>query len=174
MGNHAVQSKHTLAAINRIHCDKHCVFSPLLLLEQVNAVSCCLTQRERVVCLIWALSGWGSRLYSLVGGTAPCSGDNYTVYCLPWGAPWTLLNGATLKAKDHIYSWIPGNMMGCSALTMHWLNLSNGWLKKYEHLNKVILASHRVSESQWMRACCCLSPAEILMVWLFLCTAVAI
>lgn len=32
---------------------------------------------------IWALSGWGSRLYSLVGGTAPCSGDNYTVYCLP-------------------------------------------------------------------------------------------
>ncbi len=29
------------------------------------------------------LTGWGSRLYSLVGGIKPCSGDNYTVYCLP-------------------------------------------------------------------------------------------
>lgn len=51
-----------------------------------SSISKCL------VCLTWVLSGWGSRLYSLVGGTAPCWGDNYTVYCLPWGAHWTIMD----------------------------------------------------------------------------------
>lgn len=39
----------------------------------------------------WTLPGWGSRLYSLVGGTPPFIGDNYTVYCLPWGARYSLV-----------------------------------------------------------------------------------
>lgn len=32
-----------------------------------------------------ALSEWGSRLYSCGVVILPCSGDNYTIYCLPWG-----------------------------------------------------------------------------------------
>lgn len=81
------------------------VFFPVL--EQVKEVSCSRTGCERVACLIWALSGWGSRLYSLVGGIAACSGDNYTVYCLPWGVRWTLINlRHTLTAEHHIYSEI--------------------------------------------------------------------
>lgn len=48
---------------------------------------------------IWALTGWGSRLYSLVAGIAPCSGDNYTVYCLPWGGHYSPTTSSTTPEK---------------------------------------------------------------------------
>lgn len=31
-------------------------------------------------------AAWGSRLYSCRVVILPCFGDNYTIYCLPWGA----------------------------------------------------------------------------------------
>lgn len=51
----------------------------------------------------WALTGWGSRLYSLVAGIAPCSGDNYTVYCLPWGGHWTPTTSSTTPEKLRLF-----------------------------------------------------------------------
>lgn len=120
------------------------------------------------MCLIWALSGWGSRLYSLVGGIAPCSGDNYTVYCLPWGAHWTLMNvHHTLRLS--IYSYTTSGEKNnvyvcCYRLVMHWLKLSNELLKKYVYLNKVILVSNQLSNNQWMRSWHCLFITAVLMV----------
>lgn len=46
-----------------------------------------------------SLSEWGSRLYSCRVVILPCSGDNYTIYCLPWGVKQTALPAVSRGLK---------------------------------------------------------------------------
>lgn len=72
-----------------------------------------LVSAPGLLLVIWAVSGWGSRLYSLVGGTAPRSGDNYTVYCLPGQTHSTLTVHSFIIAKSDI---VMMNVMLCCLL----------------------------------------------------------
>lgn len=134
-----------------------------------NSVSCSRTG-ELVVRLIWALSGWGSRLYSLVGGIAPCSGDNYTVYCLPWGAHWTLISTqlSTLsitfilwhhKKKDQVH-------ICCKALVLKCFLLSHDLLKyMYISIKLYLLQIGCPKISEWdLEIACCHALYCLLMV----------
>lgn len=120
----------------------------------------CSLTGEHGVCLIWTQSEWGSRLYSLVGGTAPCSGDNYTVYCLPWGAPWTLVNiQPTSIAKCYLFQGMRYILFVQQRLPLD-KNLEPAtWLEwMYVHLNKMIP---------------CLKPVvQTLVLYLIVCQAV--
>lgn len=69
------------------------------MLNLLSEVSNILQNETEVGC--WALaevcaslSEWGSRLYSCRVVILPCSGDNYTIYCLPWGVKQTAFPAA--------------------------------------------------------------------------------
>lgn len=103
--------------------------------------------------LFWirALSGWGSRLYSLVGGIAR-SGDNYTVYCLPWGAHCALLNN---RHRPRI-AWLPLLSLWKCEKIIHCQKVSVSvhqcWIKATAHFNKVMIALNKLPPRQWMKS----------------------
>lgn len=98
----------------------------------------------------WALaslSEWGSRLYSCRVVILPCSGDNYTIYCLPWGVKQTALPCSRSWAKN--IHWVKRDefRLGKQQCRMHRTVSVNGATSTgYPWLNITFL-------SRWVAQC---------------------